>query len=79
MCIAGLFLGASYYLRPQRTVYRRIKRQQWEMAEKDPEFKKWLEAEIQVQTKRTQKMGMAIIILEAIWMVMIVGLWLKTR
>ncbi len=75
----GLILGASYYFRPEKIVYRRIKSQHWETAKKDPEFRKWLDTEIRVQIKRTQRMGMIMVILEAIWLVLVFGLWMKTR
>ncbi len=73
----GLLMGALYYIRPERIVNRRIKRHHWETAKKDAEFMNWLNVEIETQVKRTKRMGMIIVVLEAIWMVLILSVWLK--
>lgn len=71
----GLLLGGFYYTRPEKIVYRRIKSSYRDDADKDPEFKKWLDNEIRTQVNKTKRMGMMFIILEAIWLVLIIGLW----
>lgn len=75
LSILGLLLGGFYYVRPEKIVYGRIKPGHWENAAKDPEFKKWLDNEIRTQVNRTKRMGMMFIVLEAIWLVLIIGLW----
>lgn len=74
-----MLLGGLYYTRPERIVYRRISSSHWENAGQDPEFKKWLDSEIRTQINRTKRMGMMFIILEAIWLVLIIGLWQQSR
>ncbi len=76
---AGLSLGVFYYFYPDKVVYRRVKKHHWETAQKDAEFRKWLELEIQTQLNRTRRLGMIIIIMEAVWLVVILGLWQKIR
>jgi len=71
----GLLLGAFYYLRPEKIVYRRIKEQHWETARQDDEFRRWLELEIASQINRARRIGMMLIVLEAIWMVLIFFAW----
>ena len=73
--VLGLLLGGVYYIRPEKIVNRRIKSSHWEDAEKDPEFKKWLDNEIRTQVNRTKRMGMMFIILEAVWLVLVLSLW----
>jgi len=73
----GILLGGFYYYKPEKIVSRRVKSSQWRAAQKDPEFKKWLEAEFLTQVKKTRSMGMIMIVLEAILMVLIISLWLK--
>lgn len=75
LSVLGLLLGGLYYIRPEKIVYRRIKSSQWEDAEKDPEFKKWLDNEIRTQVNKTKRMGMMFVILEAIWLVLVISLW----
>ena len=71
----GILLGAFYYFKPEKIVNRRVKSSHWKMAREDAEFKKWLKAEIETQMMKTRRIGMIIIVLEAIWMVLILGLW----
>jgi len=76
--VLGLALGAVYYFSPEKVVDRRIKARQKKIAQKDPEFKRFLEAERQKQINHCRRMGMIIVVLEAIWIVLIIGLWQKS-
>ena len=78
LSVLGLLLGGVYYVRPEKIVYRRVKKSHWENADKYPEFKKWLENEIRTQINKTKRMGMIFIILEAIWLVLLFSLWQKS-
>lgn len=73
----GLLLGVFYYLRSERIVHKRVKSHQWEMAEADSDFRKWLDTEIQTQVNRTKRMGMMFIVLETVWFVLVLAIWLK--
>lgn len=72
---AAALLGGYYYLRPEKVVLRRVSKEHTEAAQKDPEYRKWLDSEIQIQAKRTRQLGLTILIFEAIWMVLIFGVW----
>lgn len=72
---AGFLLGVFYYMRPEKVVMRRIKPEHHKSAQKDADFRKWLDAEIDKQIHRTRRMGMTILIFEAIFMVFIFSLW----
>ncbi|PKM80521.1 MAG: hypothetical protein CVU89_13290 [Firmicutes bacterium HGW-Firmicutes-14] len=74
----GLVLGAVYHFVPEKIVGRRIKDHHRETARKDDEFRKWLELEIKTQIKRCRRLGMIIVIIEAIFMAYIINLWLKS-
>lgn len=73
----GLLLGAFYYTQPQKVVVRRIKKDYFDTARKDGEFRRWLDREIDTQVRKTKRLGLIMIILEAIWMVLVLGLWQK--
>lgn len=75
LCGIGLVLGAYYYFCPQKVVARRIKPDHKKAAEKDPEFSKWLHSETETQIKRVRKMGLTVIVFEAIWLVMVFSYW----
>lgn len=79
LSLAGLVLGVVYYFYPAVIVKRRVKGHHWEASQKDVEFRKWLEAEMQIQIKRVRQMGMVMIVMEAIWFVLIISLWQKSR
>lgn len=72
---AGFLLGVFYYSRPDKVVMRRIKPEHHKTAKKDADFRKWLDAEIENQINRTRRMGLTILIFEAIFMVFIFSLW----
>ena len=72
---AGFLLGLIYYSRPEKIVMRRIKPEHRKTAQKDADFRKWLDAETDRQIVRTRRMGLTILIFEAIFMVFIFGLW----
>ncbi len=76
---AGLVLGAFYYFSPEKVVSRRIKKSYWETAKKDGDFRRWLELEVQTQVRRTRRLGMMIVVLETIWLIVVFGLWQKSR
>ncbi len=76
--ILGLCWGAYYYFCSEKIVSRRIKENHLKEAEKDPEFRKWLEAEKAAQVRRIRQMGMTFVILEAIWIVIAIGIWKKS-
>lgn len=75
LSVLGMILGGLYYARPEKIVYRRIQSSHWENADKDPEFKKWLDNEIRNQINKTKRMGIMFIIMEAIWLVLVLSLW----
>lgn len=75
--LIGLLLGGLYYARPQLVVHRRIKNQHWDMAKKDDDFRRWLNVEIDSQVRRTRRMGLIVIVLEAIWIVLVLGMWAR--
>jgi len=74
----GIILGAYFYFNPESVVRRRVKDSHWKAAKKDGEFRKWLEKEIQTQVRKTRRLGMMIIVIEAIWMVLVLSLWQKS-
>ncbi len=73
----GILLGGYYYYKPESIVKKRVKNSHWKAARKDAEFRKWLEAEINAQVTKTRRMGMIIIVVEAILMVLCFSLWQK--
>lgn len=75
----GLMLGFYYYLRPDLVVQRRIKQEHRDTAKKDPDFRKWLNTEIQTQVKRVRRMGLIFIVLETIWLILIFGLYRNAK
>lgn len=76
--VSGMALGAFYYLRPEKVVFKRIKKQYSEAARTDVEFAKWLDTEIKSQVSRTRRLGVIIFIFEAILTVFVIGMLLKT-
>lgn len=72
---AGFLLGLFYYTNPEKVVMTRIKSEHNKTAQKDAEFRKWLDAEKEMQIRRTRRMGLTILIFEAIFIVFIFGLW----
>lgn len=75
--IFGLAMGAYYYFYPEYVVNRRIKAHHREMADKDPEFREWLELEWQKQIKKCRRMGMLLVIMQTIWIIFLFSLWQK--
>lgn len=73
--ILGFAMGLQYYFKPEQTVLRRIKDEHRETAEKDPEFRHWMEREIETQTNRTKKIGLILIVLEFVYVAVILFLW----
>lgn len=73
--LAGFGMGLQYYFKPEQTVKRRIKAEHREIAEKDPEFRHWLEREMETQTDRTKKIGLVLIVLEVVYVAVILFLW----
>ena len=71
----GFLLGAFYYLRPEKVVVRRIKKEHRELAQKDKEFRRWLEVEIQAQVRKIRRIGLIMLILEAVMIVLIFFSW----
>jgi len=71
----GFLLGAFYYLRPEKVVARRIKKEHRELAQKDREFRRWLEVEIQAQVRKIRRIGLIMLILEAVMMMLILVSW----
>lgn len=78
ICVAGLALGAYYYFYPQKIIIKRIKSHHLDIAKKDSEFRKWLDLEMQTQINRTRWIGMTMLVFEAIWLILIVGLWQRS-
>lgn len=77
IAILGLGLGTLYYFKPEIIVWKRVSPEFLDSAKKDAEFRKWLDLEVQTQVRKTRKLGMIFIILEAIWIILIFSLWQK--
>lgn len=75
----GLLYGLYFYLRPDRIVHKRVKKEHLDLAQKDAEFRRWLDAEIETQVKKTRRMGLIMVVLEAIWIILIIGLWHQSQ
>lgn len=75
MCIAGLGLGVYNFYYAETIVSKRIKGDYKKVAKKDSEFERWLNMEIITQVNRTRRMGLTIIIFEAIWLVLVFTMW----
>lgn len=75
---AGVALGGYFYLRPEKVVLNRIREDHKQSARKDPEFRKWLDAEIETQVGKTRRLGLTILIFEAILMVLVIGMLQKS-
>ncbi len=75
---AGVALGGYYYLRPEKVVLRRVKEEHRQTARTDREFRKWLDNEVETQIGKTRRLGLTILIFEAILMVLIVGMLQKS-
>lgn len=76
--VFGVALGGYYYLRPEKVVLKRIKPEHIQNARKDSEFKKLLDAEIETQIGRTRRLGLSILIFEAVLMAVIIGMLQKS-
>lgn len=77
MCGAGLALGVYYFYCAEKIVLKRLKDDYKQAAKSDQEFNRWLNMEIQTQVNRARKMGLTIVIFEAIWLVLVFALWQK--
>jgi len=75
LSLVGFAMGLFYYFKPEQTVLRRIKAEHRELAVKDPDFRHWMEREIEAQTIRTRKIGMLMLILEFVYVAVLLFLW----
>ncbi|MFZ5640448.1 MAG: hypothetical protein ACOY4Q_07135 [Bacillota bacterium] len=74
LSLVGFAIGLLYYFKPDQMVARRIKAEHRELAEQDPEFRHWLEREIETQVRRTRKIGLMMIVLEVVYVAIILTL-----
>lgn len=73
--LVGFVMGLQYYFKAEQVVERRIKPEHRQLAAQDPEFRHWLEREIETQVNRTRKIGMILIIMEFVYVATVLFLW----
>lgn len=79
LSVVGFILGAYYYLRPEKIVRKRVKSEYLETANKEQDFKKWLDAETKTQVIKIRRLGLMIMATEGIWLVLIIALFTRHK
>lgn len=77
MAVMGISLGLFYYFKAEYVVDRRVKRMNFPLHDNDPEFRKWFKKEYETQVNRTRKVGKMLFIIEVIWLIIILALFIS--